>query len=210
MGRDRLSCVFSPENFLVATPMGLIRKCSNGSVSNGPIIKPDSISFLISSSTTSGSARADWRLSQMIFWVGWHSTPCLKPCLRPDNRSFVKLTSGWWDNSSARQELTGAFCTFIYRFQNSDMTANGRGQMLWNLSRDRGERRLYILASSCTDWLITWTCTSRILLNKTSLRTELCFGCKCLLKGVISKYCMLTGVNEWECTAHTVWISEHQ
>lgn len=50
---------FLPENFLVATPMGLIRNRSNGGLSNGPIMKPDSTSFLISLFTTSGSMRAD-------------------------------------------------------------------------------------------------------------------------------------------------------
>ncbi len=38
---------FFPENFLVATPIGLMRKVSKGGVSKGPIMKPDSTSFLI-------------------------------------------------------------------------------------------------------------------------------------------------------------------
>ena len=60
---------FLPENFLVATPIGLIRKHSKGGMSKGPIIKPDSISFLIRMSTVSGSAKADWRLLHMILCV---------------------------------------------------------------------------------------------------------------------------------------------
>lgn len=51
--------LFLPENFLVATPMGLIRNRSNGGLSNGPIMKPDSTSFLISLFTTPGSMRVD-------------------------------------------------------------------------------------------------------------------------------------------------------
>ncbi len=53
---------FLPENFLVATPMGLTRKMLKGGTGKGPIMKFASISFLIRVSTVSGSVRADWRL----------------------------------------------------------------------------------------------------------------------------------------------------
>ncbi len=77
---------FFPENFLVATPIGLMRKVSNGGVLKGPIMKPDSTSFLIRLSTVSGSASADWRLLLMMLCESGHVVPGLKPCLRPDNR----------------------------------------------------------------------------------------------------------------------------
>lgn len=57
---------FLPENFLVATPMALMQKHSKGGMLKRPIINPDSISFLLSVSTVSGSVRADRRLSHMI------------------------------------------------------------------------------------------------------------------------------------------------
>ncbi len=56
---------FLPENFLVAMPMGLMRKILKGGSSKGPIMKPDLTSFAMRSFTVSGSARADWRLLQM-------------------------------------------------------------------------------------------------------------------------------------------------
>ncbi len=59
---------FLPENFLVAMPMGLMRKILKGGSSKGPIMKPDLTSFAMRSFTVSGSARADWRLLQMWFW----------------------------------------------------------------------------------------------------------------------------------------------
>ncbi len=66
---------FLPENFLVATPMGLTQKVLNGGSEKGPIMKFASISFLIRRSTVSGSARADWRLGRMRFSEGRFSTP---------------------------------------------------------------------------------------------------------------------------------------
>ncbi len=50
---------FLPKNFLVATPIGLMRKTLKGGLSNGPIMKPDLTSFFMRSSTISGSAWAD-------------------------------------------------------------------------------------------------------------------------------------------------------
>ncbi len=86
-GADRsIITRFFPENFLVATPIGLMRKVSNGGVLKGPIMKPDSTSFLIRLSTVSGSASADWRLLLMMLCESGHVVPGLKPCLRPDNR----------------------------------------------------------------------------------------------------------------------------
>lgn len=46
---------------------------SKGGVLNRPIMKPDSISFLISLSIVSGSARADWRLLQMMLCEAFHT-----------------------------------------------------------------------------------------------------------------------------------------
>ncbi len=63
---------FLPENFLVATPMGLMLK---GGTGKGPIMKFASISFLIRISTVSGWVRADWRLGQMGFSEGRFPTP---------------------------------------------------------------------------------------------------------------------------------------
>ncbi len=56
---------FLPENFPVAMPMGLMRNISKGGSLKGPIMKPDLTYFPMRSFTTSGSARADWRLLQM-------------------------------------------------------------------------------------------------------------------------------------------------
>ncbi len=75
------------------------RKNSKRGASKGPIIKPDSISFLIRLVTTSGYASVDWRLSQTMFLERGHVTPGLKPSSRPESRKLVKLVSGWWDNS---------------------------------------------------------------------------------------------------------------
>lgn len=62
-GEDRsMINLFFPEYFLVAIPMGLMRKGENGGSLNGPIMKPSWTSLAINVSTTSGSERADWRL----------------------------------------------------------------------------------------------------------------------------------------------------
>ncbi len=49
-------------------------------------MKPESTSFLIKLSTTSDSARVDWRLLHVMLSESGHSTPGLKKCLRPDSR----------------------------------------------------------------------------------------------------------------------------
>ncbi len=51
--------VFLPENFLVATPMGLTQKTLKVGTEKGLIMKFASISFLIRISTVSDLARAD-------------------------------------------------------------------------------------------------------------------------------------------------------
>ncbi len=66
---------FVPENFLVATPMGLTFKMLKGGTEKGPIMKFASISFLIRISTVSGSVRTDWRLGQMRLSEGSFPTP---------------------------------------------------------------------------------------------------------------------------------------
>ncbi len=85
---------FLPENFLVATPMGLTRKMLKGGTGKGPIMKFASIYFLIRISTDSGSVSADWRLGQMRLSEGRFPTPGWKPCERPDSKYLVKCGSG--------------------------------------------------------------------------------------------------------------------
>ncbi len=61
---------FLAENFLVAIPMGLMRKTLKGGMEKGPIMKFASVSFLIRRSTVSGSTRVNWRLGQVRLWEG--------------------------------------------------------------------------------------------------------------------------------------------
>ncbi len=85
---------FLPENFLVATPMGLTRKMLKGGTGKGPIMKFASISFLIRVSTVSGSVRADWRLGHMRLSEWRFPTPGWKPCESPDSKYLVNCGSG--------------------------------------------------------------------------------------------------------------------
>ena len=64
-GEERSMMIrFFPEYFLVAMPMGLIRKVGNGGVVKGPIMKPLANSLASRVVTVSGSVMADWRLRQ--------------------------------------------------------------------------------------------------------------------------------------------------
>ncbi len=76
-----------------------MRKTLKGGSLKGPIMKPDLTSFPMRSFTASGSAWADWRLLQMWFWESAHSTPGLKPWLRPYRRYSQNSLSGWWVSS---------------------------------------------------------------------------------------------------------------
>ncbi len=69
---------FLPENFLVATPMGLMRNSSNGGELKGPIMNPESSSFLMRAWTMRGSAVADCKLLQIMLEFGMLSRPGVK------------------------------------------------------------------------------------------------------------------------------------
>ncbi len=78
---------FLPENFLVATPMGLMRNSSNGGELKGPIMNPESSSFLMSSWTMRGSAVADCKLLQIMLEFGMLFRPGSKPSFKPERRN---------------------------------------------------------------------------------------------------------------------------
>ncbi len=81
-----MSC-FLPENFLVATPMGLMRKSSNGGELKGPIMNPESSSFLMRAWTMRGSAVTDCKLLQIMLEFGMLSRPGSKPSFKPERRN---------------------------------------------------------------------------------------------------------------------------
>ncbi len=78
---------FLTENFLVATPMGLMQNNSNGAELKGPIMNPESSYFLMRASTMRGSAVADCKLLQIMLEFGMLSRPGSKPSFKPERRN---------------------------------------------------------------------------------------------------------------------------
>lgn len=84
--RSIIKRFFPPENFLVATPMGLMQNIWKGGNPKGLIIKPDSTSSHKRSSTISNLEIAVCRLLQIMLEEGRSSSPEVKTILRQDRK----------------------------------------------------------------------------------------------------------------------------